>query len=157
MDTKRCGKCREFLPFTDFIPRRDKPDKYLPNCKACRGTKSGGLKRTPMNRGGSQMKRTQMKPISERRRRVNTERREAMIAHFGDPKKWTCQLAPLIGSPCFGEIHGHEILSRARAGRTDDNLLDMKNIRLACNFHNGWVEDYPEEAHELGLTRHSWE
>ena len=110
-----------------------------------------------MKRGNSQMKRTQMKPMSDRRKKVNQQRREKMIAHFGDPKKWTCQLAPLIGTPCFGEIHGHEILKRSRAGRTDENLLDMSNIMLACNHHNGWVEDYPELAHELGLTKHSWE
>jgi hypothetical protein len=103
------------------------------------------------------MKRSQLRPMSDRRKKVNQQRHEAMVAHFGDPKKWTCQLASFIATPCFGEIHGHEILSRARAGRTDANLLDMSNILLACNHHNGWVEDNPEIAHELGLVRHSWE
>lgn len=163
MDTKRCGKCREFLPFTDFIPRRDKPDKYLPNCKACRGTKSGGLqrgstlKRTPMKRGGSQMKRTPLKPVSDHRREVNKRRKEVLESHFGPRDKWVCSVAQILPTMCWGDVNGHEITSRARAGRTDENLLDVSGIILVCNHHNTWIEDNPKEAHALGLTKHSWE
>ena len=110
-----------------------------------------------MNRGTSQMKRTPMKPMSDKRREVNARRKVAMVEHFGDPKTWKCQIGEIIGSPCFGEVHGHEILSRSRSGRKDENLLDMSGILLACDYHNGWLEDNPKVAHELGLTKHSWE
>lgn len=170
MDTKRCGKCREILPTSDFIPRRDKPDKFLPNCKACRGEakkskslqrgsnlKRTPMKRTPMKRGNSQMKRTQLKPVSDHRREVNKQRKEALVARFGPREKWVCSVSHLIPTKCFGDVNGHEILSRARAGRTDKNLLDTDGIILVCNHHNSWIEDFPAEAHALGLTKHSWE
>ena len=37
------------------------------------------------------------------------------------------------------------------------SILDISNIVLACDYHNGWIEDNPKKAHELGLTVHSWE
>ena len=80
-----------------------------------------------------------------------------MIEHFGDPRTWKCQVGAIIGDKCYGAVHGHEILSRARAGRTDENLLDMSGILLACDYHNGWIEDNPKKAHELGLAIHAWE
>ena len=103
------------------------------------------------------MKRTQLRPVSKKRLEVNRKRKELMIAYFGPEKSWKCQIGVLIGTKCFGEVHGHEILSRSRSGRTDENLLDISNIVLACDYHNGWIEDNPKQAHELGLTVHSWE
>ena len=144
---KRCPKCREIKPISEFTARRDKPEKVLPGCTSCRKAKGGG----------SGMKRTQMKPMSDKRRDVNIKRKAAMIIAFGDPRTWKCQIGETIGTPCFGEVHGHEILSRSRSGRRDENLLDMTGVLLACDYHNGWLEDNPKVAHELGLTRHSWE
>ena len=103
------------------------------------------------------MKRIRLKPISENRQRVNAERRVLMVERFGNPDTWVCQLRAIIGTPCFGEVHGHEVLSRARAGLTDANLTNMDGILLACDYHNGWVENHPTEAHGLGLAKHSWE
>ena len=159
MDIKRCGSCRELLPTSDFIPRRDKPDKFLPRCKNCRSaeTKTKALKRKPLERKPTQMKRTRLNPISDKRREVNTKRREAMLEHFGKRETWKCSVREIIGTPCFGDVNGHEILSRARSGQSDANLLDMSGIILVCNHHNSWIEDNPTKAHELGLTKHSWE
>jgi hypothetical protein len=110
-----------------------------------------------MNRGGSQMKRSTLNPISDKRRKVNELRKIAMVQHFGDPRTWKCQGGSLIGDKCYGEVHGHEVLSRSRSGRKDENLLDMSGVLLLCDYHNGWVEDNPKKAHELGLSIHSWE
>jgi len=116
------------------------------------------LKRTPFKKTNSTgLKRTALKPVSDKRRAVNALRREAMEAHFGKRETWKCQVGELWGTPCFGAVNGHEILSRSRAGRTDANLLDMSGIILACNHHNSEIENYPIKAHELGLTKHSWE
>ena len=110
-----------------------------------------------MKRNATPMKRSQLRPVSKKRLEVNRQRKAKMVAHFGDPRTWKCQIGILIGTKCFGEVHGHEILSRSRAGRTDENLLDISNIVLACDYHNGWIEDNPKKAHELGLTIHAWE
>lgn len=167
MEVKRCGSCREILPLTDFIQRRDNPSKYLPRCKACRKveeqqkrakSQAKAREKQALKRNTSTpMKRTPLRPVSKKRQEVNAKRRALLIAHFGNPKAWKCQIGLQIGTKCFGEVHAHEILSRSRAGRTDENLLDISNILLACDYHNGWVEDNPKKAHELGLAIHSWE
>ena len=79
-----------------------------------------------------------------------------MEQHFGPRESWVCEGRGVIDTPCFGPINGHEVKSRSRYG-SDKSLLDMDNIKLLCNYHNGWVEDNPQLAHELGLAKHSWE
>lgn len=170
MEVKRCASCREILPTSEFIPRRDKPDKFLPRCRACRALEQKSkeaknrAKRSERNtlrssapKSAQPMKRSAIKPMSDKRKAVNVKRKEAMLDHFGSRETWECTVQGIIGTPCFGEINGHEILSRARAGRSDENLLDMSGIILVCNHHNSWIEDNPTKAHELGLTKHSWE
>ena len=99
------------------------------------------------------MKRTKIRAVSSKRLKENVERKRRMIEHFGPQDEWKCQLAPNIDTPCFGPIAGHEILKRSRGG----SITDMDNIMLACSMHNSWVEDNPDEAHRLGLAKHSWE
>lgn len=160
---KRCRKCNEWKPLSDFTERRDKPGAYSPACRACDGAK----KRSQANRwqatqresavkASKVMKRTPLKPVSDHRREVNTERKRLMVERFGDPKTWECRFfeyaPPNVGLPkCFGPIHGHELLSRAKAGRTDENLLNMDGIITLCDFHNGWIEDNPALAKQYGL------
>jgi hypothetical protein len=159
MSVKKCGTCREVKSVDEFVARRDKPDKYLPRCKACRGaeSKGGGLKRTPMKRTSAPMKRTRLNPVSDKRREVNAKRKEAMLAHFGKSETWKCMGQDKFPHKCFGEINGHEILSRARSGQSDANLLDMNGIITICNWLNSYIEDNPTWAHEMGFTKHSWE
>jgi len=99
------------------------------------------------------MKRSPLRPVSKKRAKANVQRRKVLIEKYGLPDTWRCELGPIIGTPCFGPIHGHELLKRSRGG----DISDTDNILLACSLHNGWVEDYPEEAYELGLAIHSWE
>lgn len=124
------------------------------------------MKRTPLKRGSSELKRTRLKPVSENRRKVNKARREALEARFGPRSAWKCRFKGFVaGTPyadaetlrCHGAVNGHETLSRARAGQTDANLLDVSRIVLLCNRHNEWVESNPEAAHEVGLALHAWE
>ncbi len=118
--------------------------------------------RSTLKRGATQLRRSPLASISTRRQRVNAERSRKMIEHFGEPSTWRCwvTLNPLLSEemgPCYGDIHGHETTSRARAGQTDANLLDMNNVVLLCNVHNEWVESHPKAAHRLGLAKHGWE
>ena len=66
-------------------------------------------------------------------------------------------MVPVGSVGCSGPVNGHEVLKRSRAGSTDANLLDMEGVVLLCNYHNGWVENFPKEAHEMGLAKHAWE
>lgn len=99
--------------------------------------------------------------MSDKRRAVNAERKEILERHFGPRENWRCcfhrYLRGLrVGDEilrCYGPVNGHELLKRSRGG----SILDVTNITLLCQFHNGWVEDNPKEAEALGLAKHSWE
>lgn len=97
------------------------------------------------------MKRTRLRPISEKRQAQNALRRELMVERFGLREEWKCSIAAL-GS-CYGPVNGHERVKRSQGG----SITDMDNIILLCNFHNDYVEDNPTLARELGLSRHGWE
>lgn len=153
-EVKKCGSCREVKSTDDFIARRDGSGKFLPRCKECR---DGEKKQKQLERKPSALKRSSLKPMSDKRRAVNVQRKEAMLAHFGKRELWKCQGQDRFPHKCFGEINGHEILSRARSGQSDANLLDMSGIILVCNWLNSYIEDNPKWAHEMGFTKHSWE
>lgn len=62
------------------------------------------------------------------------------------------------GAPgrCLGEIHIHEVKTRARGGSTDD----PSNLRSCCNGHNEAISQDPETmawAYEHGFLRHGWD
>jgi hypothetical protein len=60
------------------------------------------------------------------------------------------RVADLGGLNCHGDVNGHEIVKASawRAGR-----LEPTNVATLCNFHNGWIEDHPIEARQLGLSK----
>jgi hypothetical protein len=115
------------------------------------------MARKPMKRTASTLERKPLKPMSDRRREVNKQRKEAMLAHFGKRETWKCMGQATFPHKCFGEINGHELLSRSRSGRTDENLLDMNGIITICNWLNSYIEDNPQWAHEMGFAKHAWE
>ena len=124
--------------------------------------KRGGseLKRTPLSRGEKGLKQTPsakprkaLNPMSEQRKEENKIRRERMLEKFGPRETWKCQIGHLIGTPCFGEVNGHEPKARSAGG----SITDMNNVMLACNHHNEWVESHSKKAHALGLKKWSWE
>jgi len=111
-----------------------------------------GLRRdTPGARAWTSKARTPIAPRSSKRIVEDRERAKVM-ARVRDRDGGRCQLAAGFGTPCFGEIHGHEIVKASawRSGR-----LDESNIVLACNRHNGDVEDHPALAESLGFVRRS--
>lgn len=120
--------------------------------------RSSPIKRTPL-----QPSRQRIKPVSDKRREANKARASAMLERFGPREEWRCQFSSYLRSSgcaitpsalaCFGPVNGHEIVSRAQAGRTDANLLDMDGIVLLCNGHNDACEDFPDMARALGLKK----
>lgn len=107
-------------------------------------------RRTPMKRG-KPMKRTRLKGVSDRRRAENIERREAVIAAFGQyPDCALCQplAAHGIRTGCNGKADDADELLRRSAG---GSITDVANIRPAGRRCHTWVTEHPKEAREWGL------
>ena len=107
------------------------------------------------------MKRTRLNPISRKRQRENVERRDNLERAWG-PRPWSCYLSyqqgkavhpysvnPVIIPACMGRVDGHELLKRSQGG----SITDPSNMVPLCSRHNGWVEDEPDAAYDLGLVR----
>ena len=117
-----------------------------------------------MPRSTKPMKRSRLKPVSDHRKGVNAERAKRQEEAWG-PRPWQCRFNEFVlalyavkgemidGGRCYGTVNGHEILSRAQAGQTDENLLDIQGQVPLCNHHNGWVTEHKAEAERLGLRR----
>jgi hypothetical protein len=119
---------------------------------------------------GFAMKRSPLRPVSKHRQKVNRERRRLQEAEWG-PRPWPCLFSrfhdeavaggalehsvSLHDFACRGEVWGHELLKRSRAGSTDENLLNIEGQVPLCNFHNEWVESHPIEANRIGLADHA--
>lgn len=107
------------------------------------------------------MKRSRIRPVSDKRKALNAERKILMEEKFGPREEWRCSFADFGGENLAfvalwthgGAVNGHEILKRSRGG----SITDMENVVLLCDVHNSWVEDNPALATRMGLAAHSWE
>ena len=111
-------------------------------------------RRTPLNRGTSQLKRTPLNPVSKKRQREAKARtalnREALYRAGG-----RCQAVELVPEvTCSGPLDVDEIV--LRSGRPGGHL-DPENVQVLCRAHHDWKHDHPKEAVERGLRRWSWE
>jgi hypothetical protein len=71
--------------------------------------------------------------------------------------RWQCQMATVLqlhhqsalaAGPCVGQLTFHHLRKASGLGAyTEANGLTL------CAGHNGWVEDHPLHATELGLVR----
>lgn len=111
------------------------------------------LRRTPLRRSAplerstGPARRTKLSPVSKKRKAETGARRAtvaAVVARDGG-----C-VAAFRGAPgaCIGPLTAHEVVKRSQGG----SHLDPTNCLALCWFHNGWVEDHPRAARELGLT-----
>jgi 5-methylcytosine-specific restriction endonuclease McrA len=93
------------------------------------------------------VKRTRIRPISDKKRRqlvANARVRAAVFARDG----YRCQIAKIPDAgPCFGELTYHHILKASQGG-----AYTLDNGLTACSFHNDMVEDRPDWAHANGLV-----
>lgn len=70
-------------------------------------------------------------------------------AHRADPEVLTTDLATAPLPHCLGYAGGlHERRKRSAKG----SLTNPANLVAACDVGNGWVEDWPIQAHRLGLV-----
>lgn len=106
-------------------------------------------RRTPLNRGTSQLKRTPQKRKAEARARTQLNKEALRIAGY------RCQAVELVPEvTCWGQLDVDEIV--LRSGKPGGHL-DPENVQVLCRAHHRWKDDHPKEAVERGLRKWSWE
>lgn len=112
------------------------------------------MKRSPLKRGASELKRTPLRRVSEKQSkkiREGAKQRARLVAERGN----ACEVCPKIRlvvpswAGCNGVEQGRHHL-RKQSQATDES---DENILLSCNLANGWIEDHPPEARAAGLVR----
>jgi len=111
--------------------------------------KRSALKATPAKvRAWQQRTRQPLPATSEKRTKENRVRFTETMPFVRQRDGNRCQLREGFGTPCFGALHGHELLKRSRGG----SITDAAGIVLACDRHNDDVERYPLLAERLGYS-----
>jgi hypothetical protein len=94
------------------------------------------------------VKRSRLKPMSDKRRAENRARAPIREAVFRRDN-YRCRLADRsdIAGPCFGVLTPHHLLKASAGGAyVEANLVAL------CAGHNSWVECEPILATGLGLV-----
>lgn len=110
-----------------------------------------GWKVPPRVTGIGGMRRTRIRPVSDKRRAENIQRREALHAAFGQYPD--CTLCPElrahgITTGCNGKADdADEILRRSAGG----SITDVANIRPVGRRCHDWATAHPREMREWGL------
>lgn len=108
-------------------------------------------RRKGLARGSSQLRRSRIKPVSDKRRAENAERRANLHAAYGQFPR--CELcAPLrshgIVTGCSGWADdGDEKLRRSAGG----SIIDPANVRPVGRRCHRWLTEHPKEARAWGL------
>jgi hypothetical protein len=111
--------------------------------------KRTALKSTPDKvRDWHQRTRRSLPAVSAKRQKENRIRCTETMPLVRERDGNRCQLQEGFGTPCFGALHGHELLKRSRGG----SITDPAGIVLACDRHNDDVERYPLLAEGLGYS-----
>lgn len=106
-------------------------------------------RRTPLARGTSQLRRTRLKPMSDKRRAEIPERdrvREQVLRR----DNYLCVAADLVPSvACWGHLDVDEIKPRSDGG----DYLNPDDCQSICRAHHDWKHAHHKEALALGLWR----
>jgi 5-methylcytosine-specific restriction endonuclease McrA len=107
----------------------------------------------PLDRGPGPQRRSRIRHTSGKRR-AETDLRRSIVeaARERDGGCVAFLLVPEVS--CFGPLDGDEII--ARSAWPGGHLI-LSNVQTLCRAHHDWKHDHPEEAHERGLLRWSWE
>lgn len=82
-----------------------------------------------------------------------TSQRTRILSRAG----WQCEARDLVPHiTCWPAssraLQLHHVKNRSQGGTNDDD-----NLRAVCGTHHNWITEHPADAHEVGLTRWSWE
>lgn len=97
------------------------------------------------------MKRTRLKPMSAKRRKLNEQRRAILHAAFGvNPRCALC--LPLrergVITGCDGWATDADEITRRSAG---GSIVDVENIRPVGRACHRWATEHPREMRAWGL------
>ena len=127
------------------------------------------LKRTPLKRADSQLKRTPLNPRSKKMESIYVERR-ALVKELLETHDYcqACfpyyvfdanQASPPHGSPpSFGVVKQnktrdiHELINRSQGG----SITQRNNLLAVCRPCHSRITTNPKEAERLGLHLESW-
>lgn len=121
------------------------------------------LKRTPLNRGSSQLKRSKLKYRSNKMNETYVERR-ALVSEVlrRNPYCSACKIFYVYdcikSDSAVGVCHKnrscdlHELVNRSQGG----SILDDANIIAVCRQCHTRITTNPKEAERLGLHLESW-
>lgn len=102
-------------------------------------------RRKPLKRGGS-LKRTRLKPRSEKTQRRYIEERIPLVVETLASNPW-CEICWRRKS-----VDVHEKRTRARTGGVHGkDWLDPDNILALCRTCHNWIDDNPQLAETLGF------
>ena len=96
------------------------------------------LRRTTPLRGKAAPKRTEWQRKPRKKPDVPKATREFVLRRDGG-----CVLSD---KTCWGGIHIHHVLPRARGGQHDAG-----NLKCLCAYHHAWAHGHPNEAKALGV------
>lgn len=121
------------------------------------------LKRTPFKRGSSSLKRSPLKPRSDRRENDYVDRRAIVSTMLKEHK--VCQACAVWAG--FDSVHGrlkslvyvpnpprdvHEIINRSQGG----SILDEINLLAVCRPCHTRITTNPKDAERVGLHLEGW-
>lgn len=101
---------------------------------------------TPKARGWVSGRRTRLRSRGASRqadRRSDGVVRAAVFARDGQ----VCRMAWHQDTECVGRLTPHHLRKASSGG-----AYSLENLVALCEFHNGWVEDHPQAATQLGLV-----
>lgn len=112
------------------------------------------LKRTPLKRGGSTLKRTgRLNPRSQKTIDNAPLRAEVRAEVLG--RKEGCYGKVRVPEvQCRGETYVHELWQRSIS---PGSHLRAEMAKEICPAHDNWLCNNIAEAHERGLLMHSWD
>ena len=97
------------------------------------------MKRSPLRRRS---------PLRARRRTPAEKQQRAEVRQIVFDRDGRCRMRNDYNADrCFGSMTVHH-LQKASAGGT----YEPANLIMLCAYHNGWVEDHPRLAWEMGLV-----
>lgn len=110
-------------------------------------------RRTPLQSGAPLQRRTRLRPVSDKRRAIQRQRRELVDRVLTTRPR--CEVGDIIRGtdrihPChIWATDVHEPLTRARGG----SIIDEDNTLSVCRSCHDWIHHHPSEAQMLGLLR----
>ena len=138
MDSKRCFKCGEVKPLSDFYRHAQMADGHLNKCKECaksdaaktRGSRIDYYREYDRSRGNRQSKKYLRRYREENPKKVKAHRMVAYHVRAGNIKKGPCEIC--------GDKNSH--------GHHDDYNFPL-SVRWLCPVHHRqWHEENGEGA-----------